>query len=215
LISASSYKLTLPSPHASAVHGKGSMINKMPGDAWQKHANLRALYGYMFTHPGKKHLFMGCEIAQWREWNHDAQVDWDVLSDPQHEGMQRWVRDLNRVYGAERSLADVDFDGRGFRWIDANDNSNSVISFVRFADDVSDHTVVVVNLTPVPREGYRIGVPRSGPYREVLNSDAGIYGGSDLGNGGRVNALAEPSHGFECSMTLTLPPLGFLLLKPE
>ncbi len=215
MLYAFSENFVLPFSHDEVVHGKGSMLNKMPGDVWQKHANLRALYGYMFTHPGKKHMFMGGEIAQWREWNHDSQLEWEALSDPRHEGMQRWVRDLNRTYAAERSLWEVDFEPRGFRWIDANDNANSVISFVRFADDGADHTVVVVNFTPVLREGYRIGVPGPGAYREVLNSDAGIYGGSNVGNQGRVASAAEPSHGFECSMCLSLPPLGFLLLKPE
>ncbi|HUE89128.1 MAG TPA: 1,4-alpha-glucan branching protein GlgB [Vicinamibacterales bacterium] len=205
----------LPFSHDEVVHGKGSMINKMPGDVWQKHANLRALYGYMFTHPGKKHLFMGCEIGQWREWNHDGQLDWEALGDPHHEGMQRWVRDLNAVYRAERALWEVDFEPKGFRWIDPNDHDNSVISFVRSAGERSDHAVAVVNFTPIPREGYRIGVPGAGAYRELLNSDAGIYGGSNMGNGGRVENAGNPSHGFEYSICLTLPPLGFLLLKPE
>jgi 1,4-alpha-glucan branching enzyme len=215
MLYAFSENFILPFSHDEVVYGKGSMIRKMPGDVWQKHATLRALYGYLFTHPGKKHMFMGGELAQWREWNHDSQLDWEALSDPQHEGMQRWVRDLNRVYGADRSLWEVDFEGRGFRWIDPNDNTNSVISFVRFAGDGRDHTVVVVNFTPIPRERYRIGVPGPGAYREVLNSDAEVYGGSNMGNCGRVETRAEPSHGFECSMDLTLPPLGFLILKPE
>ncbi len=215
MLYAFSENFILPFSHDEVVHGKGSMLNKMPGDPWQKHANLRALYGYMFTHPGKKHMFMGGELAQWREWNHDAQLDWECLGDPQHEGMQRWVRDLNRTYAAERALWEADFEPRGFRWIDANDNANSVISFVRFADAGHDHVVVVVNFTPIQREGYKIGVPGPAAYREVLNSDAGIYGGSDVGNQGRVESTADPSHGFERSMCLTLPPLGFLLLKPE
>jgi 1,4-alpha-glucan branching enzyme len=205
----------LPFSHDEVVHGKGSMIAKMPGDEWQKHANLRALYGYMFTHPGKKLMFMGCELAQWREWNHDRQLEWESLGDPLHEGMQRWVRDLNRAYQADPALWEVDFNAAGFRWIDPNDSENSVISFVRCADSETDHAIVVVNFTPVPREGYRIGVPHAGAYREVLNSDAGIYGGSNVGNGGRVTCASEPSHGFPHSLTLTLPPLGFLLLKPE
>jgi 1,4-alpha-glucan branching enzyme len=205
----------LPFSHDEVVHGKGSMIGKMPGDVWQKHAGLRALYGYMFTHPGKKLMFMGAELAQWREWNHDAELDWEALGDAQHAGMQRWVRDLNRVYGAEPSLWDVDFDPDGFKWIDANDSENSVISFVRFATDPAVHTVGVVNFTPVPRVGYRIGVPHALAYRELLNSDAEIYGGSNVGNGGRIACTNEPSHGYAHSLTLTIPPLGFLLLKPE
>jgi 1,4-alpha-glucan branching enzyme len=191
------------------------MINKMPGDVWQKHANLRALYGYMFSHPGKKLLFMGCELGQWREWNHDTQLDWEALGDPQHEGIQRWVRDLNRVYASERALWEVDFEPSGFQWIDANDHENSVISFVRYGARREDHVVGIVSFTPVPRQGYRVGVPGPGAYREVLNSDAGVYGGSNVGNGGRVEPLSEPSHGFDWSLKLTLPPLGFLLLKPE
>ena len=205
----------LPFSHDEVVHGKGSMIGKMPGDVWQKHAGLRALYGYMFTHPGKKLMFMGAELAQWREWNHDAELDWEAVGDGLHGGMQRWVRDLNRVYAAERSLWEVDFDPSGFRWIDANDHDNSIISFVRYSQDSADHTVGIINFTPLPRAGYRIGVPHSGAYREVLNSDSEIYGGSNVGNAGRVECANEPSHGFANSLVLTLPPLGFLLLKPD
>jgi 1,4-alpha-glucan branching enzyme len=205
----------LPFSHDEVVHGKGSMILKMPGDVWQKHANLRALYGYMFTHPGKKLLFMGGELAQWREWNHDAQLDWEALGDARHAGMQRWVRDLNRTYAAEPALWEVDFDIAGFRWIDPNDSDNSVISFVRYGSREEDVLVVVVNFTPLPRAGYRIGVPRGGAYRELLNSDADVYSGSNVGNDGRFQASDEPSHGFAHALTLTLPPLGFLLLKPE
>jgi 1,4-alpha-glucan branching enzyme len=204
----------LPFSHDEVVHGKGSMIGKMPGDAWQKHAGLRALYGYMFTHPGKKLMFMGGELAQWREWNHDAQLEWESLGDARHAGMQRWVRDLNHTYQQEPALWEIDFEPHGFRWVDPNDSDNSVISFGRFADDSADHLIAVVNFTPVPRAGYRIGVPHGGAYREVLNSDAEIYGGSNVGNGGRIESAGEPSHGFEQSLTLTLPPLGFLLLKP-
>ena len=205
----------LPFSHDEVVHGKGSMIGKMPGDAWQKHANLRALYGYMFAHPGKKLLFMGGEIAQWREWNHDWQLEWEALGDARHAGMQRWVRDLNLTYARERALWEVDFDLSGFRWIDPNDNQNSVISFLRCSANGDEVLVALVNLTPLVRHGYRIGVPRGGRYREVLNSDADIYGGSSVGNGGSVAAANEPSHGFEHALTLTLPPLAFLLFKPE
>jgi 1,4-alpha-glucan branching enzyme len=215
MLYAFSENFILPFSHDEVVHGKGSMIRKMPGDVWQKHANLRALYGYMFTHPGKKLLFMGGEIAQWREWNHDWQVDWPTLGDARHAGMQRWVRDLNRTYAAEPSLWQVDFSQEGFTWIDPNDSDNSVISFVRRAADEEDVVVVLVNFTPVPRDGYRVGVPRGGAYREVLNSDAEVYGGSNVGNKGRLQAIDEPSHSFSHALTLTLPPLGFLLLKPE
>jgi 1,4-alpha-glucan branching enzyme len=187
----------------------------MPGDVWQKHATLRGLYGYMFTHPGKKLLFMGDEIAQWREWNHDAELDWEALGDPRHAGMQRWVRDLTGIYKTEPSLYEVDFEPDGFAWIDCHDQENSVISFIRRAKDRSDVTVIVVNFTPVPRYLYRIGVPVPGGYRELLNSDAAMYGGSNLGNRGRVEAVDQPSHGYPHAISLTVPPLGFLLLKPE
>jgi 1,4-alpha-glucan branching enzyme len=205
----------LPFSHDEVVHGKGSMIGKMPGDDWQKHANLRALFGYMFAHPGKKLMFMGGEIAQWREWNHDWQLEWEALGDPRHEGMQRWVRDLNRLYVSEPALWEVDFEPGGFRWIDPNDHENSVVSFIRFGQHADAHVIALVNFTPVPRQQYRIGVPRGGAYRELLNSDSEIYGGSNVGNGGWIGCSNEPSHGFEHSITLTLPPLGFLLLKPE
>jgi 1,4-alpha-glucan branching enzyme len=215
MLYAFSENFILPFSHDEVVHGKGSMIAKMPGDEWQKHAGLRALYGYMFTHPGKKLMFMGGELAQWREWNHDAQLDWETLGDTRHAGMQRWVRDLNHTYAAEPSLWEVDFEPEGFRWIDANDNENSVISFIRAGRNPRDHVIGVVNFTPVPRQGYRIGVPQGNGYREVLNSDAEIYGGSNVGNGGQVLCTNQPSHGFDHSLLLTLPPLAFLLLKAQ
>jgi 1,4-alpha-glucan branching enzyme len=214
MLYAFSENFILPFSHDEVVHGKKSMLDKMPGDVWQKHASLRALYGYMFTHPGKKLLFMGGEIGQWREWNHDWQLDWEVLGDPRHAGVQRWLRDLNRTYRAERSLWEVDFDPAGFSWIDCNDHENSVISFVRRAARSDDATVVVVNFTPVARHGYRIGVPPAAAYVEVLNSDSDLYGGSNVGNSGRVAVDERPSHGFERSLSLTIPPLGFVLLKP-
>jgi 1,4-alpha-glucan branching enzyme len=203
----------LPFSHDEVVHGKGSMLDKMPGDAWQKHASLRALYGYMFGHPGKKLMFMGSEFGQWREWNVDASLDWHLLDEPMHAGMRRWVQDLNRTYQREASLHEVDFEGAGFSWIDCNDNENSVVSLVRRARNPQDFTVVLANFTPVPRPAYTIGVPEGGWYREVLNSDAEMYGGSNVGNGGGVMAGPQPSHGFEHSLSLTVPPLGFVLLK--
>jgi 1,4-alpha-glucan branching enzyme len=160
-------------------------------------------------------LFMGGEIGQWREWNHDGELQWEVLGDARHAGMQRWVRDLTHVYASERSLYEVDFEPEGFSWIDCHDQENSVISFVRRATDHADFTIVVANFTPVLRRDYRIGVPAGGAYREVLNSDAEVYGGSNSGNGGRLVAIDEASHGYPHAMTLTVPPLGFLLLKPE
>ncbi len=210
-----SERFVLPFSHDEVVHGKGSMLDKMPGDVWQKHATLRALYGFMYAHPGKKLLFMGDEIGQWREWNHDWQIDWEVLGDARHAGMQRWVRDLNRVYRAQPSLWEADDDSSGFAWIDCNDHENSVLSLVRRAGEPSDFTVAVVNFTPVPRPEYRIGVPAAGAYLELLNSDATTYGGSNMGNKGVVESEDIPSHGRPQSVSLTVPPLGFLLLKGQ
>jgi 1,4-alpha-glucan branching enzyme len=203
----------LPFSHDEVVHGKRSMLDKMPGDAWQKHATLRTLYGYMYGHPGKKLMFMGCEFGQWREWNYDASLDWHLLEEPMHEGLHRWVQDLNHAYQRERSLHEIDFDPAGFRWIDCTDNEHSVISMIRRARDPQDFTVMAANFTPVPRPGYRIGVPEAGWYREMLNSDAEAYGGGNMGNGGGVAAEAIPMHGFDFSIDLTVPPLGFVLLK--
>jgi 1,4-alpha-glucan branching enzyme len=203
----------LPLSHDEVVHGKRSMLDKMPGDLWQKHANLRALYGYMFGHPGKKLMFMGCEFGQWREWDHDSSIDWHLLGEGRHAGLQRWVRDLNHTYQRERSLHEVDFESAGFSWIDCNDHENGVISFVRRARDPRDFTVIVVNFTPVPRPAYRVGVPDVGWYRLLLNSDAAGYGGSNMGNAGGVDAGPIPSHGFGQSISVIVPPLGCVILK--
>jgi 1,4-alpha-glucan branching enzyme len=203
----------LPFSHDEVVHGKGSMLSKMPGDVWQKHATLRALYGYMYGHPGKKLMFMGAEFGQWREWNYDASLDWHLLGEEMHEALRRWVQDLNHAYQREPSLHQIDFEGSGFRWIDCQDNENSVVSMIRRGRDPQDFTVMIANLTPVPRPAYRIGVPEWGWYRELLNSDSECYGGSNMGNGGGVDAEAIPAHGFDQSISLTVPPLGFLLLK--
>jgi 1,4-alpha-glucan branching enzyme len=187
----------------------------MPGDVWQKHATLRALYGYMYGHPGKKLLFMGSEFGQWREWNHDRSLDWHLLDDPMHVSLKRFVQDLNWHYHTQPALHQLDFDPAGFRWIDCNDNENSVISLVRYARDAKDHVVMVFNFTPVPRAEYRIGVPDAGFYTEILNSDAGLYGGSNVGNGGGIETEHVAAHGFEQSVRLTLPPLGCLYLKKQ
>jgi len=203
----------LPFSHDEVVHGKGSMLSKMPGDVWQKHATLRALYGYMYGHPGKKLIFMGAEFGQWREWNYDASLDWHLLGEEMHEALRRWVQDLNHIYQREPSLHQIDFEGSGFRWIDCQDNENSVISMIRRGRDPQDFTVMIANFTPVPRPAYRIGVPEWGWYRELLNSDSERYGGSNMGNGGGVHTEATPAHGFDQSISLTVPPLGFLLLK--
>jgi 1,4-alpha-glucan branching enzyme len=203
----------LPFSHDEVVHGKGAMLDKMPGDVWQKYATLRTLYGYMYAHPGKKLLFMGNEFGQWREWNHDHSLDWHLLDDPAHQGIHRLVRDLNTLYRAQPSLYECDFDGSGFRWIDCNDNENSVVSVVRYAQDRRDCLVMVFNFTPVPRPGYRIGVPEPGHYAELLNSDASIYGGGNVGNLGGVHTEPVAAHGFGQSVRLMVPPLGCLYLK--
>jgi 1,4-alpha-glucan branching enzyme len=205
----------LPFSHDEVVHGKGSLLGKIPGDAWQKFATLRALYGFLYGHPGKKLLFMGGEIGQWREWNHDRSLDWHLLDYPMHAGLQRYVRDLNRIYRERPALHEVDFDPSGFRWIDCNDNENSVVSFIRLGKDRSAFAVMVLNFTPVPRLGYQVGVPEPGVYREVLNSDAEVYGGSNVGNAGQVVAVPVEAHGHPWSLRLTLPPLGCLLLERD
>jgi 1,4-alpha-glucan branching enzyme len=203
----------LPFSHDEVVHGKAALLDKMPGDVWQKRANLRVLLGYMYGHPGKKLLFMGSELGQWREWGHDRSLDWHLLDDPLHAALRRYVQDLNWHYHAERALYEQDFSPEGFRWIDCNDNENSVVSIVRYARDRRDFVVMLFNFTPVPRSEYRVGVPEAGFYRELLNSDAGLYGGSNVGNGGGVATEAVAAHGFEQSLRLTVPPLGCLLLK--
>jgi alpha-1,4-glucan:alpha-1,4-glucan 6-glycosyltransferase/4-alpha-glucanotransferase len=197
--------------HDEVVHLKGTMLSRMPGDRWQKFANLRLLYGYMWGQPGKKHLFMGQEFGQLAEWNHDRSLDWHLLQDPLHAGAMRWVGDLNRLYRELPSLHQWDCDPRGFTWIDFHDAAYSVFSFMRH-DEHGDCTVIVLNFTPVPRHDYRVGVPRGGRWSERLNSDATSYGGSGVGNGGGVEAEAHPAHELPCSVRLSLPPLGVLFL---
>jgi 1,4-alpha-glucan branching enzyme len=214
LLYAFSENFILPFSHDEVVHGKGSMFGKIPGDDWQKAATLRALYGFMYAHPGKKLMFMGCEFGQGREWNHDESLDWHLLDRPLHQGIRRFVQDVNRIYQSERALFEVDFDFSGFQWIDCNDSENSVVSFIRRAKDGIDYLAAIVNFTPVPRHGYLIGVPSAGAYIELLNSDAESYGGSNIGNGGTVFTEPIAAHGYDQSLRLTLPPLGFLLLKP-
>lgn len=205
----------LPLSHDEVVHGKGSILAKMPGDPWQKFANLRALLGLMFTHPGKKLLFMGIEIGQWDEWAHDSSLDWHLLQFDPHKKLQKWVKDLNNFYRKDTSLHEKDFTHEGFRWVDCSNNNESVISFLRKGKDPKDQTLVICNLTPVPRHQYRLGVPFDGLWKEVLNSDAEEYGGSGVGNCGQVRPTPVPYHGFYDSVSLTLPPLGVLVLKPE
>jgi 1,4-alpha-glucan branching enzyme len=214
LIYAFSENFILPFSHDEVVHGKGSMFAKVPGDTWQKAATLRALYGFMYAHPGKKLMFMGCEFGQRREWNYDHSLDWHLLELPLHAGLRRFVSDLNRVYTEEPALHEVDFDPAGFQWIDCNDNDNSVVSFIRRARDTGDFLVAIVNFTPVPREGYRIGVPAAGSYTELVNSDGEAYGGSNVGNGGVVFTEPIASHGLPDSLRLNLPPLAVLILRP-
>ena len=214
LLYAFSENFILPFSHDEVVHGKGSMFGKVPGDNWQKAATLRALYGYMYSHPGKKLTFMGCEFGQVREWNYDQSLDWHLLDEPLHGGLKQFIADLNAAYCAEPALHQLDFDPHGFEWIDCNDNENSVVSFLRRGKG-GETLVALVNFTPVPRDGYRIGVPFAGPYLEVINSDSNVYGGSNLGNQGMVTTEPLPSHGHEQSLRLNLPPLGFLLLKPS
>ena len=205
----------LPLSHDEVVHGKGSLIGKMPGDAWQQFAGLRTLYGYMWAHPGKKLLFMGGEFGQRREWTHDASLEWWVLQYPEHAGLSRWVADLNHLYRAEPALHQVDFESSGFEWIDCRDAEASVISFVRHPRPGGAPVLIVCNFTPVPRMNYIVGVPRGGFWREVLNSDAAHYGGSGLGNCGGVEAASVPAHGRSHSIALTLPPLSALLFRGE
>lgn len=204
----------LPLSHDEVVHGKGSLLGRMPGDRWQKFANLRAYYGFLYTQPGKKLLFMGGEFGQAREWNHDESLDWHLLDEPMHSGIQNLVRDLNRLYAGTAALYERDCEAEGFSWIDCNDAGASVISYLRRGADPEDFVVVICNFTPVVRRGYRIGVPRAGIYREILNTDSTHYGGSDVGNGGAVKARRVGAHGLPASLSLTLPPLAVLVLKP-
>lgn len=214
LVYAWSEAFVLPLSHDEVVHGKGSLINKMPGDHWQKLANLRAYYGFMWSHPGKKLLFMGGELAQWLEWNHESQLDWALLDHPSHRGMHSLVRDLNRLYAQLPALHAMDHRPEGFSWVVGDDQQNSVFAYLRQAAPGSTEVVLaVVNMTPVPRYDYRLGVPFAGRWEECLNTDAECYGGSNLGNGGNVYARPEPSHGHPASVSLTLPPLSTVLLR--
>ena len=208
-----SENFVLPLSHDEVVHGKGSMIAKMPGDRWQALANLRGLYGYMWAHPGKQLLFMGDEFAQSREWNHDHSLDWHLLDYDEHQGVQRLVGDLNKAYRGIPALWELDFSPDGFRWIDPNDADNNVISFFRTTADGKNHLVCVCNFSPIPRRDYRLGLPAPGGYLEVLNTDAETYGGSNTGNMGTVEAETIPWHGLDYSAPVTLPPLGVIWLR--
>jgi 1,4-alpha-glucan branching enzyme len=210
-----SENFVLPLSHDEVVYGKGSLFGKMPGDPWRKFANLRLLLGYMYAVPGKKLLFMGGEFGQEREWNHEGELDWWLLSRPQNEGVRLWVKDLNRIYREERALHELDCLPEGFQWVIADDADSGVLAFLRKGRDPNDCLLVVAHFTPVVREGYRVGVPFPGFWREVLNSDAQEYGGSGVGNLGGIWADPIPSHGFPSSLKLCLPPLGILFLKPQ
>ena len=186
----------------------------MPGDLWQRFANLRTLYSYMWTHPGKKVLFMGGEIAQWHEWNHDESVQWHLLQWESHQGIQRLIMDLNRVYKEHAALHEVDFTGEGFEWIDSHNSEESVLAYLRKAKDPGEQVLVAVNFTPVPRDSHRLGVPGPGWYAEIFNSDSERYGGSNMGNDGGIEAEPIPWNGREWSIGLTVPPLACVMFKP-
>ena len=213
LVYAFAENFVLPLSHDEVVYGKGSLIRKMPGDEWQRFANLRSYFGFMWAHPGKKLVFMGDEIAQWREWNHDAAIDWDLLDDPHHRGVQTLIRDLNALYRDQPALHRRDSVPAGFRWIVGDDSVNSVFAFLRYGSD-DEPVLVVCNMTPVPRQNYRIGVPKAGHWRELLNTDAAVYGGSNMGNYGGVDTTTLRMHGEAQALVLTLPPLATIFLSP-
>jgi 1,4-alpha-glucan branching enzyme len=211
LLYAFSENFILPLSHDEVVHGKGSMIRRMPGDRWQAFANLRLYYAFMYSHPGKKLLFMGGEFAQVREWNHNQSLDWHLLEQSDHAGVQHLLRDLNRLYRDTAALHQLDSRSAGFAWIDCSDTEQSVIAFARHGREAAQLVVVVCNMTPVVRKNYRIGVPRAGRYRERINSDAEVYGGSGVGNFGAVESQSIPQHGHQQSINLVLPPLTTLI----
>jgi 1,4-alpha-glucan branching enzyme len=212
LVYAFDENFVLPLSHDEVVHGKGSLLGKMPGDDWQRFANLRAYYGFMYAHPGKKLLFMGAEIAQEREWNHDASLDWHLLEDPKHEGIQKLVRDLNRVYRDTSALHELDFSGEGFEWVDWQDADSSILCWIRRSSDGS-FVVCISNFTPLVRSGYRVGVPQAGTYSELLNTDSGKYGGSGVGIAEEIHTQELEAHGRPQSLQIDLPPLATLMLK--
>ena len=203
----------LPLSHDEVVHGTGSLFGKMPGDEWQKFANLRLLFAYMFSQPGKKLLFMGNEIAQWREWNHDGSLDWHLLDDAPHQQIQLLVGTLNHLYKSQPALHELDAEPAGFHWLEPDDSANSVLVYERVAKRDEDRVICALNFTPVPRTNYRVGVHRAGTYTELLNTDAVDFGGSGQGNFGAVEAVPIRAHRREFSINLTLPPLNTIILK--
>jgi 1,4-alpha-glucan branching enzyme len=213
LMYAYSERFVLPFSHDEVVHLKKSMLSKMPGDAWRMFANLRALYGYMFGHPGKKLMFMGDEFGQWHEWNHDISLDWHLTNNPMHAGLQRWVRDLNAVYRREPALYERDDSPDGFEWVDCSDHEGNVVSFIRRAADAKDILLFACNFSAVPRYDYRIGAPVDGVWEEILNSDATTYGGAGMGNFGAAETSPTPLHGRPHALSLTLPPLSVIAFR--
>jgi 1,4-alpha-glucan branching enzyme len=208
-----SENFVLPLSHDEVVHGKGSLLSKMPGDEWQKFANLRLLLGFMFAHPGKKLLFMGGEFGQWREWNHEESLDWHLLENPKHKELAKWVSDLNAMLKSKPALYELDFEKEGFEWISFDDSQQSVISFLRRGKNSDKNILVACNFTPVPRYNYRIGVPSKGFWKEILNSDAKEYGGSGVGNLGGVETEEVSFHSRNYSVSITFPPLGILFFE--
>jgi 1,4-alpha-glucan branching enzyme len=215
LLYAFNENFVLPLSHDEVVYGKGSLLGKMPGDDWQKFANLRLLFGHMYAQPAKKLLFMGGEFGQWNEWYHEESLDWQLLEFPSHAGLQRWVKELNRTYRTEKALYELDFDPAGFEWIDCNDTQQSTLSLFRKSRSASEIILVVLNFTPTPRYNYQVGAPRGGFWQEILNSDAEEYGGSGHGNFGGIEAVPIEIHGRPYSLKLTLPPLGAVFFKSE
>jgi 1,4-alpha-glucan branching enzyme len=215
LMYAFSENFILPLSHDEVVHGKGSLYSKMPGDRWQKLANLRSLYAYMWAHPGKQLLFMGCELAQEQEWSHERSLDWHLLEQRDNAGVQSLVRDLNHAYRTEPALWALDSDPAGFWWLEANDAANNVVAFCRGSRNAERVLVCILNMSPVPRHSYRVGLPRGGRWKELVNTDSTFYGGSDAGNWGGVEAESVGWHEQPFSAHLTVPPLGVLWLVPE
>ena len=213
LIYAFTENFLLPFSHDEVVHGKGSLLDQMPGDLWQKFANLRLLYSYMWTHPGKNLMFMGCEFGQWNEWNCNSSLQWDLLQWDSHQGLKKMVADLNSIYRSEPALYEVDFEPHGFEWVDSMNSESSLLAYVRKAKDPNDFVLVCCNFTPTPHKEYRLGVPEPGHYREVFNSDSEFYGGSNIGNGMGIDSESIEAQGREHSIKLSIPPLGVTMFK--
>jgi len=213
MLYAFSENFLLPISHDEVVHMKRALVSKMPGDEWQRFANVRAFLAYMYAHPGKKLMFMGCEFGQTTEWNHTRDLEWRLLQFPVHHKLQTMVKELNLLYRRERALYEVDDDYRGFEWIDIHDAASSVIAFARFARNREETIIFACNFTPVPRQKYRLGVPSTGLYREIFNTDSEMFGGTNMGNAGALSAEAVPSHNRPASLLVTLPPLAVVAFK--